>query len=317
MKLLISLLFCCLFANSSVAQKSSQPIKNPDFITKKNQISQILVNNKIISSSDLKQRMILISQISKLNLKQKTSLSFQRIVANKLIEEELIRQKSEIYQIKIDNAEIENSIENFAIKYFKNTKNFYNFFKKNSLNIDNFRKQIEAEIIWNKILYEVIKPTVSVSMIEVKEWLEKDKINKNSQKFLFKDYLVGPISSSDELIKKFHQEISGKKDYALILKNFLNSSREDQVGNNWLWSSEINPQILTRISSLSLGQISEPIKLEDGYHIIELVDKRSDVNINDQELDFIKKQILSRKFEMSVKLYLDDLKKRAFIEIIE
>jgi hypothetical protein len=325
MKILFIIISNLLIINFCYAQNNNNTnissfktnSKNSQSKLKESNFSQIVVNSKIISQTEINQRLFFIYHISKIKSTNKQNYSWQKIVAIRLIEEELIRQKSDFYKIKIDSEQINLHLENYAIKYFKNYQNFKNFIKNNRLNIENFYKQMETEIIWNKILEEVIKPSVSVSLIEIKEWLEKDKINKNNQKYLFKDYLIAPKSSSKEMVNKFYQEIKQKSDFIKILKNLLNPTNKGDNTNNWLWSSEINPQILAKIKSLNINAFSEPVLLDDGYHIFEIIDKRTDLDMTNQEIDFIRNQIFARKFEMAIKLYLQDLKNRAFIEYIQ
>ena len=325
MKILFIIISNLLIINFCYAQNNNNPnisliksnSKNSQSKPAKANFSQIVVNNKIISQTEINQRLFFIYHFSKIKPSNQQNNSWKKIVAIRLIEEELIRQKSDFYKIKIDSKQVNIYLENYAIKYFKNYQNFQNFIKNNRMNIENFYKQMEAEIIWNKILEEVIKPSISVSLIEIKEWLEKDKINKNNQKYLFRDYLIAPKSSSLEMVNKFYQEIKQKSDFINILKNLLNSTNKRDDNNNWLWSSEINPQILTKIKSLNINAFSEPVLLEDGYHIFEIIDKRTDLDMTNQEIDFIRKQIFARKFEMAIKLYLQDLKNRAFVEYIQ
>jgi peptidyl-prolyl cis-trans isomerase SurA len=81
----------------------------------------------------------------------------------------------------------------------------------------------------------------------------------------------------------------------------------------WLWSFELNIKILDKIKNLKIGEFSEPIILEDGWHIYELRDKKTDFNISNKEFEYVKNQIINRKLEMATKNFLNDLKKRASI----
>ncbi len=288
--------------------------KNLD-IYNKQKPTLISVNGKIITTTEISQRMIFISKLSNLNITKNYQKSWFQTITDRLIEEELIRQKAIQYKIVIDQSQIENYQIGFVNSIFKNQVNFQKFLKSNNLDINNFYKQIEAEIIWSKIADEVIKPSITVSTIEIKEWLEKDKINKNNQKYLFNDYLIASPQANQDFVNKLYLEIKQKKGFINILNNFINSKNSSN-NVNWLWSNEINPKILAKISNLNNNEFSEPVLLEDGYHIFELIDKRYDLNLSLQEFDFIKNQIFLKKFEMAKKLYLQDLKIRSYIDQI-
>jgi hypothetical protein len=307
MHLFFAIFFSLLLSNNVYS-------KNLD-IYNKQKPTLISVNGKIITTTEISQRMIFISKLSNLNITKNYQKSWFQTITDRLIEEELIRQKAIQYKIVIDQSQIENYQIGFVNSIFKNQVNFQKFLKSNNLDINNFYKQIEAEIIWSKIADEVIKPSITVSTIEIKEWLEKDKINKNNQKYLFNDYLIASPQANQDFVNKLYLEIKQKKGFINILNNFINSKNSSN-NVNWLWSNEINPKILAKISNLNNNEFSEPVLLEDGYHIFELIDKRYDLNLSLQEFDFIKNQIFLKKFEMAKKLYLQDLKIRSYIDQI-
>jgi parvulin-like peptidyl-prolyl isomerase len=282
---------------------------------KKQKTTLISVNGKIISTTEINQRMIFISKLSNINFSKNYQKSWLQTITDRLIEEELIRQKAIQYKIVIDQSQIENYKNGFVNSIFKNQANFQKFLKSNNLDINNFHKQIEAEIIWSKIADDFIKPSITVSTIEIKEWLEKDKINKNNQKYLFNDYLIASPQVNQDFANKLYLEIIQKKGFINILNNFINSKNSSN-SVNWLWSDEINPKILAKISNLNNNEFSEPVLLDDGYHIFELIDKRNDLNLSSQEFEFIKNQIFLKKFEVVKKLYLQDLKIRSYIDQI-
>ena len=249
--------------------------------------SQIFVNHKIITQNEVSDRLKFLIKSGRVKLNSKElKNSWQKILIERMIEEELIRQKAQFYKLQIDRSQIDEYVDNYAKKYFVNFKNFLNFLKNNQLTLESFQNQIEAEIIWQKIIEEVVRPTISVSMIETKEWLEKEKITGQNQKYLLIDYLIGNDSNSGALANSFYQELKFKKDFI---------------------------KILDKIKNLKINEFSEPVLLEDGWHIYELRDKKTDFNISHNELEYVKNQIIGRKLEMATKNFLNDLKKRAFI----
>ena len=50
------------------------------------------------------------------------------------------------------------------------------------------------------------------------------------------------------------------------------ASRDGEIG--WLSEKQIQPEILAQLPKLKLGVISEPVKLNDGWHILKVLDAR-------------------------------------------
>ena len=279
-------------------------------------ISQILVNNKIITKDEIDERFEFLIKTSKLAIDKKNQRNLWRnMIAKRMVEEELILQKAKIYKITIDPKELDFKIESFVQKNHKNLEKFKLFLQRNNWNFANFQKQIEVELVWKKIIEEVIKPSVSVSIIEIKEWLEKEKIEGQNDKYLLQDFLIENSLNSQEFADKIYEELRAQDNFKNFINNFLLlKTKENSQNTSWFWSLELNQKIHQSISKLKIDEYSKPVLLEDGWHIFKLIDKRNDLKLSDQEYDFIKNQIANRKTELAIKNYLQELRKRAFIE---
>ena len=279
-------------------------------------ISQILVNNKIITKDEIDERFEFLIKTSKLKIDKKNQRNIWRnMIAKRMVEEELILQKAKIYKITIDPKELDSKIESSVQKNHKNLEKFKLFLQRNNWNFANFQKQIEVELVWKKIIEEVIKPSVSVSIIEIKEWLEKEKIEGQNDKYLLQDFLIENSNNSQEFADKIYEELRAQDNFKNFINNFLLlKTKENSQNTSWFWSLELNQKIHQSISKLKIDEYSKPVLLEDGWHIFKLIDKRNDLKLSDQEYDFIKNQIANRKTELAIKNYLQELRKRAFIE---
>ena len=306
-------LFFSLLSFGSLAKNKA--INNLENLPQK-PISQIIVNNKIITNDEINERFEFIIKTTKLKINQKNQRDFWRkIVIERMIEEELILQKAKFYKIEINKNELDFEIGNFAQKNHKNLEKFHLFLQKNNWNFVNFKKQIEAELVWKKILQEIIKPSVNVNVPEIKEWLEKEKIDGQNDKYLLQDFVIDKSLNSQEFANKIYEELILQDNFKNFVDNFLLLKSNDVNQNtSWFWASELNQKISQSINKLKINEYSKPILLEDGWHIFKLIDKRNDLKLSDGEYDFIKNQIMNRKIEMAIKNYLRELKKMAFIE---
>ena len=306
-------IFFSLLSFNSLAKNITT---NYQKILQEKPISQILVNNKIITKDEIDERFEFLIKTSKLKIDKKDQRNLWRnMIAKRMVEEELILQKAKIYKITIDPKELDSKIESFVQKNHKNLEKFKLFLQRNNWNFANFQKQIEVELVWKKIIEEVIKPSVSVSIIEIKEWLEKEKIEGQNDKYLLQDFLIENSNNSQEFADKIYEELRAQDNFKNFINNFLLlKTKENSQNTSWFWSLELNQKIHQSISKLKIDEYSKPVLLEDGWHIFKLIDKRNDLKLSDQEYDFIKNQIANRKTELAIKNYLQELRKRAFIE---
>ena len=306
-------IFFSLLSFSSLAKNTT--MNNQKNLPPK-QISQIVINNKIITKDEIAERFNFLVKTSKLKIDKKNQRDFwNKIVTERMIEEELIRQKAKFYKMEIDAGELDSQIQEFAQKNYKNLEKFKLFLQINNWDFANFQKQIEAELIWRKIIENIIKPSLHVSISEIKEWLEKEKIEGQNDKFLLQDFVVEKSLNSQEFANKIYEELRSQDNFKNFIGNFLLLKSNDSNQNaSWFWASELNQKIYHSVDKIKIGEYSKPILLDDGWHIFKLIDKRNDLKLSDKEYDFVKNQIFNRKTEVAIKNYLQDLRKRAFVE---
>ena len=139
----------------------------------------------------------------------------------------LILSNQEINQKNIDkvksialNALINFKIKEFEIKKYgveKNEKdlldqlnsiskndisNFKNIFNDNNLNFDFFKKEVETEIAWRKLIFNLYNSKVVINEKEIEEQIKQIKVN-----FKINEYNISEISISFENDEEKKQKI--------------------------------------------------------------------------------------------------------------
>jgi hypothetical protein len=84
------------------------------------------------------------------------------------------------------------------------------------------------------------------------------------------------------------------------------ASRSGEIG--WLTENQIQPAILSRLPALSLNAISEPVRLDDGWHILKVLDVRESFT---PTLDQVKPRLIGQmraeKARANTQAYLAEL----------
>ena len=134
----------------------------------------VIVNDKIITSFDIIQRIKINSIISNIKLNEGNMDIVRNSVINELIDEKIKIEKSKEYNIKVDEKEyleFENNILNQKgiIKDNLNT-----VFIENNIDYDEFSNFIKTQITWQKVIGGLYYRLVSASEIEINEVLKNN-----------------------------------------------------------------------------------------------------------------------------------------------
>tara|TARA_Y100000816_G_C26074066_1_gene565202 strand:- start:628 stop:1239 length:612 start_codon:yes stop_codon:yes gene_type:complete len=149
-------------------------INNLLAIEKINHKIAVLVNDEIISTYDVTQRMKINAIISGLNITPDNNQLIANSAVEDLINEKLKYEKSIEYEITVNDEEY----NSYEILFFQNkpfTKiELINTFKNNNIRYLEFKNYLIGEIAWNKLIGRLYYRLASVSDIEVEEIISKN-----------------------------------------------------------------------------------------------------------------------------------------------
>jgi len=248
---------------------------------------ELKVNNEIITNIDIKnETRYLVALNNKLKDVDKETL-------NDLAKESLIREKIKRDEIlkyfKLDNTEeyldviVENYYERLGIN---SLEDFKTYLREYNLEFDTVKKKIEIELFWNRLIGNKYRDQININ----KEILKKKIAENFNNNELILEYELSEIIFQ---IKK-GTEMKIKLDMIqneIINQGFKNAANIHSIaetskfGGNLGWISEkqLSGPIINALKNLSVKDISEPIKITNGFMILKINNIREKKIENDQE----------------------------------
>lgn len=146
--------------------------------------------------------------------------------------------------------------------------------------------------------------------------------NLEIQQFHLRHILITPNeirteSQAEDLINELYQRIQDGEDLGDIARQHTDDDSSIVAGGDldWVTFGQYPPEFFAVFQNLEPGQMSEPVRLESGWHIIELLDKRIE-DVTDENMRYQAEQILrQRKFENELENWLTELRDTAYIDI--
>lgn len=306
-------------------------LPNPSFgsqfiNTSESEISAVAkVNNQIITNIDLIDRYKFALTTSKIavNSKQEADLLINQLL-QKMIDEKLILEEAKDYGINTNDDEIKEEAAKIARDQGKTIEQFKSFFTKSKISYQNYLEQIKSQILWSKIVNEVIAPKLKASESEVKEAMELTNIDPNITQFLLAEiyipfnYEVNKESIDAKILaKKLADEVKNGKNFKSIVRQFSRSQSLENDGEiGWFGKNDLDPKIYEAVSKFKVGEVTDPILLNNGYYLFKILDRKIVNNpLSDRDIKAIKTSILSKKLQVSMRSFTSDLRKKSFVEI--
>ncbi len=257
----------------------------------------IKVENEIITNIDIDNEVKYLTFLNpKLNDLEKSKL-------NDLAKDSVISDVIKKRELK-KNIDFEKShriveiIESNLIKSkrIKNKSEFLSILENKNLDYEVINEKLKIEGLWNKLIYEKYISNVKINKSEL-----RDKIiyNLNNKKNKF-EYNLSEImivdsdgESINSIIKKVNINLEqiGFENTANILSVSSSSKNGGLIG--WINELQLSKKVKKEVEKLEVGQITNPINIQNGYLLIKLNDKRElteKINIEDQLDKLINKE---------------------------
>ncbi|VVE19346.1 Chaperone SurA [Pandoraea communis] len=108
---------------------------------------------------------------------------------------------------------------------------------------------------------------------------------------------------------------SGKGDFADFARQFSVDGSASQGGDlGWISPGETVPAFERAMSELKDGQISDPVRSEYGYHLIQVLGHRESQVSGDQERNLAMQELRGRKAEQQYRDWLQQLRDSAYVD---
>ncbi len=280
------------------------------------------VENQVISSFELKNKIKLILFLTNQQINQKNINNTKREALESLINFKL--KKKEVLKFNLSNnsqLKADKYILGLASRYNTNPSGLKNIMKSNGIDYELFFEEIKIEMSWQKIIYNIYKEKININDDEIEEELKK--VIENDKKT--KEYKLSEIEiliennstlvSKIEEIKKQINEI-GFENTAIKFSSSASAFNGGDLG--WINSSSLSKEVLNIVSNIKKDEITEPLIQGNSILFLKLADVR--VNKSDvSNLGELKKKIVSSKQNDILNLFsnnhLSKIRNNALIEI--
>ena len=244
------------------------------------------VGNEIVTSYDLeveiKYLIALSPNIKSLTHEQKINIAKESIIREKVKINEILKyfelEQEADYLDKV-------TADTYRKLGLKNQFEFSNYLSNYDLTIDDIKKKIEIEILWNKLIYSKYKNQVEIDTEKIKKKLKKEELKlKNKEVFLLSEILFN-AKNKEELDKKYIRilesvEKEGFKNTATIYSIADTAKFGGLIG--WIQKNQLSDLVIDEILKINIGEFTKPINVPSGLLIIKIDEKK----IKESKIDF-------------------------------
>ena len=247
----------------------------------------VTVNDDLVSSYDIIQRMRLLIVTSGIQPTDATLPDIQREAVRSLVDERLEMQelkaqgKTQKFDLVASDAEVDDELADIARSNNTSTTQLLANLAGQGVGAQTFRDQLRAEISWRGWIRGRYGQRLVVGEDQVKAFQKRLEAEAGKPQYQISEVFVdaaraGGAPAAQQGAAQLVGELQKGAPFAAVARQFSNSPSAANGGDvGWITTGEMAPEVDRVLESLRPGQLSPPIPVKDGVYIIYLKDRRA------------------------------------------
>jgi peptidyl-prolyl cis-trans isomerase SurA len=227
----------------------------------------------------------------------------ERQVLERLILIRLQLQRAESTGIRVSDAELDQAVMRLAQQNNATLDQLRATLERDGFSYDEFRRTMRDELMVQRLRQRFVQSRVVVTDTEVDILLASDSLKRGEVRLAH--ILVGvpeqaspqQIQAAREKAETVRREIDGGLDFSAAAIRYSDGQQALEGGDlGWRRFNEVPQVFADLVAGLEKGQVTQPLRGPSGFHILKLVDERTDA----KELvrEFHSRHILIRTSEL-------------------
>lgn len=244
-------------------------------------------------------------------------------ILDQMIEEEILFQKSKDYVKDLDQK-VADEYANI-LKQFGSEEAFVEEISKNKLTLDDVKEQLGKKITIQAYLNDTVMSKIDVSDATLKDFYEKNKAQYERTAQIQASHILCSVAKEatpeqkDEAlakIKKVQERLKKGEKFEDIAKEVSDCPSGKNGGDLGLFGKgQMVKPFEDTAFGLKVGQTSDIVETQFGYHIIKVVDKKdAGLRTFEEVKPSIENNLKRKEFQTKMTQLLDELKGQAKIE---
>jgi parvulin-like peptidyl-prolyl isomerase len=225
-------------------------------------------------------------------------------VVKGLVEQKEWELEGEAMGVEVTDQEIETELDKLKQQYFQGDEQKYSAeLAKQGLTDEDVRNELRTRVLTNKI-FEAVTKKVTVSDADINAYYEKNPTQYQQPASREVRHI---LVKTEALAQKLHDQIQGGADFAKLAQKYTQDQASKADGGKFAaFEGRTVEPFDEFVFSAKTGELSDPIKTEFGWHIIEVLSavKPATTTPLDQVKDSIKTTVLQTKQNAAMKAWI-------------
>jgi peptidyl-prolyl cis-trans isomerase SurA len=244
-----------------------------------------VVNSDIITSHDLRQRVLFMLATTGVDRNEETLVRIQNQALRNLVDEHLQMQEAEKFELTIDDAEVNQNVGRLIGRNGLDPQEVVQRLADVGVSIDTLRDQVRSEIAWQRIVNGLFGQRIRISDTVIDETLNRISATADQPSYRMAEIYIeaseeigGPDGALEGATAMISQLAQGAP-FALLAQQFSSASSAASGGDmGFVKAGDVRPEVAAVIPELDDGEVSEPIVVPGGVYVVAIIERQISEN---------------------------------------
>lgn len=284
-----------------------------------------IVNEDVITEADVaSQAQALLEDQADAEVDEGAAAQMHDAALQHLIEQRLILQEAKRSLITIGSDEVMGRLNEIRSR-FGSEEAFRQSLVDSGLSKELLKEKIREQLMVQELIQRAVRSTLRVSPQEVARALAAHpELAKSGDRVRISHILIRvdarrSAQQARALIEDLAQQLRDEPDFATVAKRSSEDSYRDEGGAmGWVAPGELLPELDAALAHLNVGERSDPIQTRLGFHLVKVEERRNATSLTVMEANHaVYQRLYQEKFREAFTRWLNELKRNAYIEILD
>lgn len=244
-----------------------------------------VVNSDIITSHDLRQRVLFMLATTGVERNEETIRRIQSQALRNLVDEHIQMQEATKFELTIDDAEVNQNVGRLIGRNGLDPQDVVQRLASVGVSIDTLREQVRSEIAWQRIVNGLYGQRIRISDTVIDETLNRISATADEPSYRMAEIYIeasediGGPAGALEGAKAMVSQLSEGAPFALLAQQFSSASSAASGGDmGYVKVGDVRPEIAAIIPQLDDGEVSEPIVVPGGVYVVAIIERQVSEN---------------------------------------
>jgi len=245
-----------------------------------------IVNREIITASELARReKQFVANLTQQGVPIPNRLALREQVLERMITDRAMLQTARETGIRVDDVTLDRSIARIADQNGLSVSGLRNQLESEGISFAAFRQDIREEIILTRLREREVDNKLQITEAEVDTFLAaQGQSLQKTEEFKIAQILIrlpekaspGVVAEAESRVRRIQELLRSPRTFASIAQEFSDAPDREQGGSlGWRTRDRLPTLFLDAVSGLKAGEISKPVRSPNGFHILQLEERRS------------------------------------------